>query len=498
MLFVTLLAGTLPTVVGRMVRVRNLRLRTLHDQRRRIVRTQRAEQQSAVLAERLATVERLQPTLVAGLQELAVAAESGDDPGEVEAAARSLLARTRTEVVALTAPLEAPEATEASPAGAAVVDDLGAWRAAAEPWTVLAAGAVAMGLWLESTRVLEPAASPWAVVPACLAVGSLLALARWHPVPAAAAAWVVVAAYSRLLVPLDGSLSEAGFAMVTAFGVAALSTRRTAVLGLLVCSLGQLLGVGTDDAVGDVEVLLLCWLGGIAVGEVSRLVEQTRTNNALLAGEDEAAAARAVVEERLRLARELHDALGHSLTVVALQAGAARRIREVDPERAGEAMRTAAEAARGGVAALALDGAGCADPKELAGLLDRVRATGVQVAADLRALPLLGPREQETTFRVVQEALTNVLRHAPGSRVSIAVREAVGGVEVVVVNTAATSAGAGPGNRRGLAGIGERVAGCAGQVSWGSSLDGGFEVRALVPVAPEGPADGAALEVTAS
>lgn len=473
MLFVTLFVGLLPTAIGRVVRIRHQRLDLLRDQHERIVRAQCAERESAVLAERLATTERLQPTLVAGLQELAATAESTGDPGEVESTARDLLSRTREEVVALTAPVEAAPAHEVPEA-----DHLGALRAAAQPWAVLTAGAVAVGLSLESSQVLDPSASAWVVLPACLLVGAPLALAWWRPVPALAVAWLAAAAYSRLVVPLDGSLSESGFAMAAAFGVAALSPRRTAVLGLLVCWAGQLLGVGSGDLLGEGGVLLLCWLGGLAVNEVSRLVEQTRANNQLLASQEAASAVRAVVEERLRLAREIHDALGHSLTVVALQAGAARRIAREDPARAAQVMRTVAEAARGGVAALALDGAGL---DSLPDLVERVRATGVEVDVDLPTGGLPDPGQQEVAFRVVQEALTNVLRHAPGARVSVAVRSGEAGVEVVVVNSAPTGAGAGPGTGRGLAGLHERVVAVAGRVSWRAREDGGFEVRALLP-----------------
>lgn len=471
-LFVTTFVGLVPTGVGRLVRVRSRRLHTLHEQHALILRSQRDEQAAAVLAERLRTVERWQPTLVRGLQALATSAASTGDPAEVEAAARHLLARTREEVVALTAPAEDVALPDVPPA-----DHLAVLRRAAQPWTVLAAGALTAGLSLETTHALEPAGPAWLVVPACLAVGAPLALAWWRPVAALVVAWSVVAAYSRLLAPLDGSLSETAFALAAAFGVALLSRRRTAVLGLLVCWWGQLLGVGTDDLLGEALVLGLSWLGGIAVNEVSRLVEQTRANNELLGRQEAVAAARAVVEERLRLAREIHDALGHSLTVVTLQAGAARRLAATDPERAEEVMRTVAAAARGGVASLAL-GDGHTD---VAGLLARVRETGLVIDADLDERVVLDPVQEVAVFRVVQEALTNVLRHAPGAHANLAVRRGEVGVEITVSNSAPTAPGPGPGTGLGLAGVRARVAACAGQVSWGPRDDGGFEVRAFLP-----------------
>jgi signal transduction histidine kinase len=187
--------------------------------------------------------------------------------------------------------------------------------------------------------------------------------------------------------------------------------------------------------------------------------------------------ARAVVEERLRLAREIHDAIGHSLTVVALQAGAARRLADTDPERAREVMRTVAAVARSGVASLALDDTGI----DIASLIERVRAVGLVVDTDLAGEVLLDPVQQVIAFRVVQEGLTNVLRHAPGSRAAVAVRRGGNGVEIVIANSAPVDAGSGPGSQRGLAGIRERVSASAGQVTWGPLEGGGFEVRVLLP-----------------
>jgi signal transduction histidine kinase len=470
-MFVTVFVGVLPTAVGRVVRVRHERLRTLRDQRTRIEQGLSAQRESVVLAERLRATERLQPTLLEGLHRLAARAESAGDPGEIETAARVLLSRTREEVVSLATPVEELEDVEPP-----VADHVRALRSASERWAAFAAGAVTAGLSLESSHLLEPSAPGWVVVPASLAVGAPLALAWWRPVTAVTLAWIAAAAYSRLLAPLDGSLSETGFALGAAFAVAALSRRRTAVVGLVVCWLGQVVGVGTDDPVGAVALLCLCWLGGLAVNEVSRLVEQTRANHELLARQEAAAALRAVVEERLRLARELHDALGHSLTVVALQAGAARRLVGREPVRARALMGTVATVARSGVAALTMT-----DRADIAGVVERVRGTGLTVDADVADEALLDTSQRIIACRVVQEGLTNVLRHAPGSRARVLVRCGEGGAEVVVANSAPVGAGAGLGSGRGLAGIRERVVAGAGRVTWQPCPDGGFEVRALLP-----------------
>jgi signal transduction histidine kinase len=472
-LFVTAFLGLLPTAVGRLVRVRNDRVATLQEQRGRIVQARRAQEESAVLAERLRTAERLQPTLLAGLQALATSAEAGADPGELESAARRLLARTREEVIALTQPVEGPPEVEVP-----VADHVRALRRSAQSWVVLGAGAVTVGLYVESTRALDPAASGWVTLAASVLVGAALALVSWRPVTATVLAWIAVSAYSHLLTPLDGSLSETGFALVTAFAVAALSRRRAALVGLAMCLVGQAVGVDSSDPAGAAVLLLLCWLGGLAVNEASRLVEQTRANNELLGRQEASAGARAVVAERLRLAREVHDAIGHSLTVVALQAGAARRLRITDPDRARAAVRTLAAAAREGVAGLLADDAHL----DLDVLVNRVRATGLVVEADLGDVDLLEPVQRTIAFRIVQEGLTNVLRHAPGSHARVVVRPGAYAVEISVSNSAPSSRGRHAGTGRGLVGLRERVESVAGRIAWQERADGGFEVRARLPL----------------
>jgi signal transduction histidine kinase len=475
MVFVTVFIGLLPTTVGRVVRVRNGRVRMLQDQHERIAAAQRAQQASAVIAERLRTVERLQPGLVEGLQSLAAAAEAEAAPADVEAEARTLLARTREEVLALTEPVDVPPVADLPPA-----DHVAALRRAAQPWAALVAAAVAAGLYAEGTRVLDVPGSAWVALASAVAVGAPLALAWARPMTAVVLGYVAVAAYSRLLAPLDGTLSETGFALAAAFTVAALLPRRRAAAGLAVCVVGQLAGVGTSDLLGGALLLVLSWLGGLAVNEASRLVEQSRTNNELLRRQEDAAATRAVVEERLRLAREIHDALGHSLTVVALQAGAARRLTDGDPERARAVMQTVAAAARSGVASLAPE----RDDADVAALVERVAATGLSVEADLGGQVELDPQQRLVAFRVVQEGLTNVLRHAPGARTNVVIRRRGDQAEVLVVNSAPTGTGSqtGEGAGRGLAGLRERVAAAAGHVTWRGRDDGGFELRALLPL----------------
>ncbi|MGN6088370.1 MAG: sensor histidine kinase, partial [Actinomycetales bacterium] len=193
------------------------------------------------------------------------------------------------------------------------------------------------------------------------------------------------------------------------------------------------------------------------------------------------------------LARELHDQIGHSLTVVALQAGAARRLAASDPDRVALVMGTIASAAREGLTVLGdrplddLEGA-------VSVLLDRAGAAGLDVHAELPALSgraLQGPVEREAAYRVIQEALTNVLRHAPGSTVEITAVH-VGTEVVITVRNTAADAGSDGGSGRGLPGLCERVAACEGELRWGPVEGGGFEVQAVLPALAETVLEGSA------
>jgi signal transduction histidine kinase len=237
--------------------------------------------------------------------------------------------------------------------------------------------------------------------------------------------------------------------------------------------------VGTSDPLGVAMIIAVCWLGGVAVNEVSAVVEQTRANNRLLAAQEEVAWQRAVVEERLRLAREVHDQIGHSLTVVALQAGAARRMAATDPARTREVLTTIAGAAHDGLAAMA-----GRDADDLSSLLARTRAAGLSIRADVETLDtpgLVDPATRALTVRIVQEALTNVLRHAPGAGASLVVGQHGHGLTVEVSNGAPSRSTGSRGSGLGLAGLAERVVAHGGELVWGPRPDGGFTLRAVLP-----------------
>jgi signal transduction histidine kinase len=221
-----------------------------------------------------------------------------------------------------------------------------------------------------------------------------------------------------------------------------------------------------------------------------------------LRSQQSAIAAAAVRAERLRLARDLHDVVSHAIGVMVLQAGAAQALRLTDPAAAREAVRSVQNAGIAATSELvvlfglvdsgALGAAGVAEPEEadLDALADRMRAGGLTVDLD-SAGPPEDPAVRATAYRVVQEALTNAARHAPGAAVSIVVRPERGWLRVEVrnsgavgVDTATPEPPARPtnGSGFGLVGLAERVRALGGDLAAGPADDGGFVVSARVPL----------------
>jgi signal transduction histidine kinase len=435
--FVSVFVGAVPTLVGRLVRTRSRNVEELRRRRDAIVREQTAQRETAVVAERLAVDERIRPALVAGLRRLAQDAANDAPAGEIEERARDLLARTRREVVALTAEVDPGPAPASRPPP---TTEHGTF----EPW--------------------------------------------WLVIVAVASTWAVTAVLVPSLGPLSGGLVEAGLALGTSFVVGLVLRGPTAVLGLLTCVTGHVLltyvagpslSAGLEDLPGTVVVMVVSWAAGVLLRDLGLLVRELRATNEILAGQAEALAGRAVVGERMRLARDLHDVLGHTLTVVALQAGAARRIAATDPARAREVVAVLARVAQDGVLALDQN----RPTSGIGELIERTRTAGLVVSADVVEESLLSDATRAVAYRLVQESLTNVLRHAPGAQASVVVGRRQDHVEVAVTNTAPTGSPESRGSGRGLAGIRERVTSCAGEVSWGHTAEGGFMVLARLPIA---------------
>jgi signal transduction histidine kinase len=202
-----------------------------------------------------------------------------------------------------------------------------------------------------------------------------------------------------------------------------------------------------------------------------------------------------VVAERLRIARELHDVLSHSLASISLQAGVGLHVVDRQPEQAREALRTIRQASTAALAqsrdALAVVRETVGEPPaapglaDLAALVASVRATGVRVDLDTdldgRPVPeAIGA----TAYRVVQEGLTNVMRHAgPGAHARARVRRVHDRLEVDVTDDGAGAAA--PASRQpghGLRGMSERVGAVGGELRAGPAPGGGFTLHARLPL----------------
>src|SRR3954470_1617034 len=193
-----------------------------------------------------------------------------------------------------------------------------------------------------------------------------------------------------------------------------------------------------------------------------------------------AAAARAAGEEQARLARELHDVIAHSLSVIVVQAGAAGDVFEARPDQARAALHSIEGAGREALGELRRLLAGEQPGLDRLGeLAEPLRAAGLEVAIDVDADA--SPGVEGSAYRIVQEALTNTLRHAGASRAEVVVRAGEGMLELDMRDDG-RGGGFADGSGRGIAGMRERAALLGGTLDAGPMPEGGFRVHARLPL----------------
>jgi signal transduction histidine kinase len=285
--------------------------------------------------------------------------------------------------------------------------------------------------------------------------------------------------------------------LVGAYSVGLYATRARARWGLLVI-VGGILGyfAGTPglsrtDPV-QLAYVLLVWLGGWAFGYATarRREDQERVRRAL---EREV-----IAEERVRMSRELHDVVGHTVNLLVVQAGAARMVLDQDPAQARDLLKGMEETGRETLADLdrvlatlradATPGDERQDTvipapglAQLPDLVGRFHDSGVDARLSIDP-GLRLPRDLDlSAYRIVQEALTNSLKHAAPCSATVTVERENGSMIIEVSDT-------GPGVRRadpegrGLVGIAERVSMCGGVLEHGNGKNGGFRLRAILPL----------------
>jgi len=302
--------------------------------------------------------------------------------------------------------------------------------------------------------------------------------------------------------PASG-LSQFLAILVAVVGVARCEPRPSAVAGLVAVLAGQSAAVllGPDPTVLDVVFGAVLygagWAAGRAVRRRAQQIDELRRLTGRLHDEQEALARTVVAAERARIARELHDVIAHSVSVMVVQAGAAEQLLRTDPGRAQRALEavqeTGAEAAAELRRLLGVLRAG-PDEEELAPmpgladlprLLDQMGPAGFEVAYRVEgAGPPLPPGVDLAAYRVVQEALTNVVKHARGRRVDVTVRHTAQDVSVVVADSAAPASARAlhhaDGHGHGLVGLRERCAVYGGTLRTEAG-PAGFTVTATLP-----------------
>lgn len=342
-----------------------------------------------------------------------------------------------------------------------------------EEWLPLAYGALVVALALRSS--------------ATLAAGALLTLGM---VPLV---WSAPADPDALL-PLAAGIAAVVWVLVDRPG------RITTVVGTALTVTALALGTryGLDGVAFIGVVIVVSFASGLAWGEPDRVLIRARERSGVLRSELEAATAEAVRQERLRIARDLHDATSHAVGVMLMQVSAAEAQIASSPERALAALGTAREAGE-----LAREASNPLFPRlhedahlgagslrtEIVALLAQWRATGMSVTSEITLPDLLAPDLAVTCYRIVQEALTNCSRHAPGAAVSVRVLAVRRQLIIEIEDTGATRAvSSPPSGGWGLSGLRERVTAHRGHLSAGPHGPGHrVSVRLPLPPAPRSP-----------
>jgi signal transduction histidine kinase len=358
----------------------------------------------------------------------------------------------------------------------------------------------------------------WAALLVGAAAGPSLLLRRRWSVPVLV--WVVLVAATATSLGVVGAgalwVTYAPVA-VALYTAANLTSRTIAAAAVLVAGLGAAAAAiptfywihspadrGTSGSevplwwqveLGIVVVLLsAAWAAG-------RVVRSRRLAKAEFARRS---AREAVADERLRIARELHDVLGHSMSLITIKATVAGRLADERPEHAKAALSAIEQTSRAamteirqllGVLRPASDEASTAEngddaergplpgSADLPALVDRFRTTDLDVDLELSGTVALPPGIDLAVFRVVQEALTNVVKHAAATHCRVVVRRTTESVHIEVVDDgpARRVPRRRPGGGQGLIGMRERIAAYGGTLTVGPLADGGFQVVADIP-----------------
>jgi signal transduction histidine kinase len=371
-----------------------------------------------------------------------------------------------------------------------------------------------------SDLLIAGALSAWAVLEAFFASGSgtvplrilagcamtvPLAFRRRYALPVVLVVAGVLVVRAVIGNPDEEAASYFPAVLLATFSVALYERRLVlAIAGgafALACTLGGVLlgfaeDAGASDDPGNLTIIsffvVAAWTAGWLLRRRAEHVRRVEAESGDLAKE-------AVADERARIARELHDIVAHSVSIISLQATAADQYLERDPARAREHLSTVRRVAHDALTEMRRltgvlrDEQADYEPQpglgRVAELVDQARAAGLDVSlteeGERRVVP---PGVDLAAFRIVQEALTNARKHAGAVAAQVCVRYSNSGVEVDVANAPGPGGnGARParGSGHGLVGMRERVRVYGGTLDTGPQPGGGFRVRARLPLEPE-------------
>jgi signal transduction histidine kinase len=340
-----------------------------------------------------------------------------------------------------------------------------------------------------------------------LAVSLPLLFRKWSPIPV----FGIVLALAIIAVLLGMSASATVLAVALAVYPVALSAgpRRSAVaLGaaLLGVTLAAVLGVtlvgphfalvGPNAQVFKTDLISSLGFSWFAIGSGWTLGRSFRARREYAVQLADHRAQQAVAEERLRIAREMHDVVAHSIGVIVMKAAVANHVYETRPEEGREALgviESVGRAALGDIEQV-LGSLRSEEEAELTPspglddiprLIENARLADVQVELEHGPIPALPSAVQLSAYRIVQEALTNIIKHAAPARCTVRITTESGELHLAVINDGAPSRPAGkPGH--GLIGMRERAALHHGTLMAGEQPNGGFAVRARLPYQVQG------------
>jgi signal transduction histidine kinase len=356
----------------------------------------------------------------------------------------------------------------------------------------------------EVWRVGEPGGPRPLVAVVALVMTVPVAWRRRAPIAVAALTMAALTVSSLAWDTPDVTVFPIAVIVLTIYSAAAHCELRGALIGAAVVLVpGFVLEAVVDGEFANFFfIVVMCasvWIAGRAVRSHGSRAARLEDRTVVLEREGEEKARAAVTEERARIARELHDIVAHSVSTMVVQAGAERRVLDDGQDSTREVLLSIERTGRQALAEMRrLLGMLRQGDRELAlgpqpsmahvdALVDQVQAAGMPVELRVEGEPVpLPPGVDLSAYRIVQEALTNALKHAGPARATVTVRYDEHELRLEIADSgrgAANGSGAG----HGLIGMRERVALYGGQLDLGSRAGAGYAVHARLPLGPPGP-----------